>query len=205
VTGPTDRPPGHEEQASSDAGFGQPQTRVFRAALILAVLIVVAIVVLPSATRSPRAPSTVLPTSHHTSAPPPTTSTTEPVTTTTVPSIPHSRIAVLVANGTSTAHGASEVRSWLGTHGFAVSSFPPYNTTTPQSSDAVYVVGNGSAPMAEEVAAALSLTGSVVVPVGEKPPVATSSGADVVVVLGTDLASRADAGKLGQRPASSTT
>lgn len=202
MTGPTDRPPVHEQEHVGQLGLGPPQTRVFRAALLLVVLIVVAIVILPSSTRGPKLPAAVQPASHHSNPPPPTTSTTKPVTTTTAAAIPHSGIAVLVANGTSTAHGASEVRTWLGTRGFAVSAFPPYNTTTPQSSDAVYVVGNGTVVMAKEVAAALTLTAAAVVPVGERPPVATTSGADVVVVLGTDLATRADAGRLGHPPTS---
>jgi hypothetical protein len=64
----------------------------------------------------------------------------------------------------------------------------------------VYVVGNGTRAMALEVAAALTLGPSVIVSTTATPPVSTSTGADVVVVLGNDLASRADAGTLGHPP-----
>jgi hypothetical protein len=97
------------------------------------------------------------------------------------------------------------VRSWLGTHGFNISKFPAYDTTKPESADAVYVVGNGTPTMADEVAAALALGPAVVAPVGQTPPVPTTAGADIVVVLGTDLATRATNGTLGRSPASGST
>jgi hypothetical protein len=114
--------------------------------------------------------------------------------------LPHSSIKVIVANGTTTAHGASEVRTWLANRGFDTAAFPPYNTTTSQTVDAVYFVGSGTRTMALEVAGALTLGPSVIAAAGATPPVSTSTGADVVVVLGNDLASRADAGTLGQPP-----
>jgi LytR cell envelope-related transcriptional attenuator len=207
VTGPYDKTPGHDEVTVPVAQLDPeqlPGVRVVRAVFVLAVMIVLGVLILPAATRAPRLPVEAQTSPRHSSVPPPTTSTTRPPTTTTVPAVAHSAIAVLVANGTDTAHGASEVRSWLGSHGFNVSAFPAYDTTQPQSSDAVYVVGNGTPTMADEVAAGLALGPSVVVPVGENPPVATTTGADVVVVLGTDLATRADAGTLGHAPSSSS-
>jgi hypothetical protein len=179
--------------------------RVVRAAFVLVVVIVLGIVLLPSATRGPRAVTTASTTHHTTGTTSPTTSTTHPTTTTTLPVVPHQSIKVLVANGTSTAHGASEVRVWLGNLKFDTSPFPPYDTTTPATQDAIYVVNSGTVPMADEVAAALTLGASVVQSAGAKPPVSTTAGADVVVVLGTDLATRADAGTLGKPPAASST
>lgn len=204
MTGRYEGPSGHD-----DADVGAPVhppsgTRVVRAAFVLAVVIVLGILLLPSATRGPRAVSTPATTGHH-AITPPTTTTTSPVTTTTLPVVPHQSIKVLVANGTSTAHGASEVRTWLGNHDFDTSPFPPYNTTTPETADAIYVVNGGTTPMAIEVADALTLGASVVQSAGSKPPVQTTAGADIVVVLGTDLATRADAGTLGKPPAASTT
>jgi hypothetical protein len=182
-----------------------PGIRIFRAGFVLVVMVVIGILIIPSVTRVPKVPTTAATASRHSTAPPPTTSTTQkPVPTTTVPAIAHSSIAVLVANGTNTSDGAGEVRSWLGQKGFDVSAFPAYDTTTPETADAIYVVGNGTPAMAEEVAAALALGSSVVIPAGETPPVVTTTGADVVVVLGTDLASRASAGTLGKAPTSGT-
>jgi hypothetical protein len=202
MTGRYEGPTGHDEEAAATAHGqpgGTPGIRIVRAAFVLALVIVVGIILLPSATRGPRIPS-ASPPAHHPSVTSPTTTTTRPTTTTTLPSVPHAAIKVVVANGTTTSHGASEVRTWLGSHGFDIGSFPPYNTTSPQSLDAVYLVGHGTRTMALEVAAALTLGPSVIVTSATPPPVATDTGADVVVVLGGDLATRADAGTLGQPP-----
>lgn len=196
--------PDSPDTEDRDQRIVQPSgTRVVRAAFVLVVVVVIGIVLLPSATRSPRAVSTVTTLAHsHTS--PPTTGTTHPVTPTTLPAVAHQGIKVLVANGTTTAHSASEVRVWLGNHEFDTSAFVAYNTTTPETTDAVYFVNSGTKTMADEVAAALTLGTSIVQPGGSSPPVATTTGADVVVVLGTDLATRADQGTLGQPPTAST-
>lgn len=207
MTGRYEGPTGHDYEAA-DSTHGQPGgvpgIRIVRATFVLAVVIVLGIVLLPSATRGPRLPS-ASPPAHHSNHVP-TTTTTGPTTTTTttVPAVAHSAIKVLVANGTTTAHGASEVRTWLGSHGFYTAAFPAYDTTVPQPDDAVYFVGNGTRTMAVEVAEALTLGPSAVVAPGATPPVPTTTGADVVVVLGNDLASRADAGTLGQAPTPSS-
>jgi hypothetical protein len=203
--GPPDLGADSSEASERDGRASQPPgTRVVRAAFVLIVVIVLGILLLSPATRAPRPVATATTTAHH-QTPPPTTSTTHPTTTTTLPAVAHPSIKVLVANGTTTAHGASEVRVWLGNHHFDTAAFPPYNTTTSQTSDAVYFVNSGNKTMADEVAASLSLGASIVQPAGSKPPVSTTTGADVVVVLGTDLATRADAGTLGQPPSASTT
>ncbi len=206
MTGRYEPPTGHDDEPGATA-HGQsgapPGIRIVRAAFVLALVIVLGIVLLPSATRGPRV-SAAPPAKKHISSPVPTTSTTRPATTTTLPAVARSAIKVLVANGTTTAHGASEVRKWLGNLGFDSSAFPPYDTTVPQSDDAVYFVGKGTRTMALEVAEALTLGSSVIVAPGATPPVATTTGADVVVVLGNDLASRADAGTLGQPPTTSS-
>jgi hypothetical protein len=204
MNGGYEDPPAADEQevAPPEWRDGPPSgTRVVRAVFVLVLMIVVGILVLPAATRSPRLPALTAATKHHQTAPP-TTTTTQPSTTTTVPTVSASSIAVLVANGTATSHGAGDVRTWLGQKGFNITSIPAYDTTTPQTSDAIYYVNSGTAQMADQVAAALSLTGSVVQAAGSKPPVSTITGADVVVVLGNDLANRANAGTLGSPPSS---
>jgi LytR cell envelope-related transcriptional attenuator len=211
MTGRYEGPPDHADGVDHRAEAGGPPlqwpphsgTRVLRAAFVLVAVIVIGVLVLPAATRAPRLPQSAPASVHHPTSP--TSTTTAPsTTTTTVPAVAYASITVLVANGTSTAHGAAEVRSWLGSHGFAVSAFPAYDTTTPEASDAIYFVGSGTETMAVEVARALALGPSVVQPAGSVPPVITDSGADVVVVLGKDLATRADAGTLGTAPTSST-
>jgi hypothetical protein len=203
MTGRYEPPTGHDDETPATAHGqpgGPPGIRIVRAALVLVLMIVIGVVLLPSATRGPRLPAASPTAAHHPSSAPTTTTTTPSVTTTTVPTLPHSSIKVIVANGTTTAHGASEVRTWLANRGFDTAAFPPYNTTTSQTVDAVYFVGSGTRTMALEVAGALTLGPSVIAAAGATPPVSTSTGADVVVVLGNDLASRADAGTLGQPP-----
>jgi len=207
MTGRYEGPPGHDEASPATEDFhdGPPAgTRYVRAAFVLALVIVLGILLLPSATRGPRLPTAAPAPSHHVTTTT-TTPTTQPSTTTTVPAVARSAISVLIANGTSTLHGASEVKTFLAGLGFATSAFPPYNTTTPQTSDAIYVVGKGTPEMADQVATALSLGSSVVQATGATPPVQTTTGADVVVVLGSDLATRADAGTLGTAPSATTT
>jgi hypothetical protein len=97
------------------------------------------------------------------------------------------------------------VRAWLGTKGFDVTPFPAYDTTTPESLDAIYVVNGGTTAMATEVAAALALGSSVIHPAGQTPPVSTTTGADVIVVLGNDLSGRANNNTLGGAASPTTT
>src|SRR5580704_6557218 len=139
MAGRYEGPPGHDDPEVGALVRPPSGTRVVRAVFVLAVVIVLGILLLPSATRGPRHVSTSATTGHHATTPP-TTTTTSPVTPTTLTVVPHQSIKVLVANGTNTAHGASEVRTWLGNHDFDTSPFPPYDTTTPQTADAIYVV-----------------------------------------------------------------
>jgi hypothetical protein len=207
MTGRYEPPTGHDDETgvtSHGQAGGPPGIRIFRAALVLALMIVVGVVLLPSATRGPRLPASSHAAAHHSVAVPTTSTTRPPTTTTTLPAVAYSSIKVLVANGTTTAHGASEVRTWLKDHGFDTAAFPAYDTTLPQSDDSIFIVGSGTSAMALEVAKALTLGPSVIAAGGATPPVSTSAGADVVVVLGNDLASRADAGTLGQPPTPSS-
>jgi hypothetical protein len=208
VSGRYEGPPGSGGPVD-DARWHEPPHPAFRpvrAAFVLVVVIVIGILLLPSATRSPKTPAATTGAPHSTTTlPSSTTTTTVPPTTTTVPAVAYSSIKVLVANGTNSAHGASTVRAWLGTKGFDVTPFPAYDTTVPESVDAIYVVNGGTTAMATEVAEALALTGSVVHAAGQTPPVSTTTGADVIVVLGTDLSNRANSNTLGVAPSSTTT
>ncbi len=206
MTGRYEPPTGHDETSVTAHGQpgGPPGIRIFRAGLVLALMIVIGIILLPSATRGPRLPSPSAAAAHHSVSVPTTSTTRPPTTTTTLPAVAYSSIKVLVANGTTTSHGASEVRTWLKDHGFDTSPFPAYDTTVPQTDDSIFIVGSGTRTMALEVARALTLGASVIAAGGATPPVSTSAGADVVVVLGNDLASRADAGTLGRPPTPSS-
>ena len=161
-------------------------------ALAIVVVVIGLVVALTPSQAKPSGPRT-----HSLTTSKTTGSTSRTTNATVIGAVPHSSIKVIVANGTTTAHGSSEVRVWLTIHGFDTAPFPAYDTVAPESADAIYVVGAGTRAMAIEVAEAITLGSSVVEPVGAAPPVPTTLGADVVVVMGNDLATRADAGTLG--------
>src|SRR5580692_3771403 len=107
MTGRYEGPPGNDDENAATGSWqeGTPTgTRYVRAAFVLAVVVVLGILLLPSATRAPRLTTATTSASHHGTTVP-TTTTTSPTTTTTVPPVARSAIAVLIANGTSTLHG----------------------------------------------------------------------------------------------------
>ena len=172
--------------------------------LLVAVVVAIGALLLPSATRpglggavpasagtritlgSPAVPSQ--------GAPATVPSTTSPATTTTapptapLPSVAPSTIRVLVANGTNTNGAAGAVSSFLAGKGFSM--LTPVNALTVVSASQVYAVG-AEAAEAREVADALGLPPSSVQPASQPVPVASTAGAMVVVVVGPDLTSRA--------------
>src|ERR1700722_13994456 len=116
MTGRYEPPTGHDDETRTTANQAPPGgphgIRVVRAFLVLLIVIVIGAVLLPSATRGPRLPAASNTAAHHGNTAPTSTTTTRPsVTTTTLAPVPHSSIKVLVANGTTTSHGASEVRT----------------------------------------------------------------------------------------------
>lgn len=159
---------------------------VGRGLLLVIGAVIVGALLMPSATRTPLKSTAAAAVTSGTSA-----SVTPPSTvpTTTVPaSAPTSSVKVLVANGTNTNGAAANVASLLSGKGFATLS--PVDALTTVSSTQVYAVG-GDAAAAEQVARALGLSASAVQPSSTPVPVSNSGGADVVVVVGPDLASHA--------------
>jgi LytR cell envelope-related transcriptional attenuator len=111
-----------------------------------------------------------------TTAPPPTTST-----------VPHASIKVLVANATQQANVAGHFSQVLQEQGWSVSS--PVNATASATTTSIYA---GPAPNQQNaamvIATELNLNPSVIKPLSSSVPVSTSTGNDVVVVIGSDLA-----------------
>jgi LytR cell envelope-related transcriptional attenuator len=100
--------------------------------------------------------------------------------------VPHSSVKVLVANGTSTPGAAGTYTQLLGSQGWATLS--PSDTTSQQSTSTIYYAA-GQQAAANAIAASLGLAASKVEPLTNSVPVSGTSSADVVVVLGPDLAS----------------
>jgi hypothetical protein len=99
-----------------------------------------------------------------------------------------SNVTVLVANGTSVGGAASAYSQQLSGQGWSVLS--PADTTVPVSTSTVYYA-SGQQAAAAAIATALGLKATSVAPLSNAVPVSSRSGADVVLVLGTDLAQHA--------------
>ncbi|MGH9028418.1 MAG: LytR C-terminal domain-containing protein [Acidimicrobiales bacterium] len=178
---------GDEARPSED--FGPPErTGLVRGILLAGVAVLLGVLLLPSATRAPlevvssRSSSTTQPSSPSTTAPG-RSSATPP---TTAPAA--SSIHVLVANGTSVNGVAGSVTTFLGGKGFQ--TLTATNSQTALSSSEIFFTSAGSTADANEVASALGLPSSVIQAASSPAPVSSTSGAEVVVVAGQDLASR---------------
>ncbi len=130
---------------------------------------------------------------HATSAttPPPagagtTTTTAASHASTTTTSHPPSSVAVLVANATGVSGAAASITNQLQTGGWSMQ--PPVNASARVTVSHVYYLA-GKEQEAAAVAAALHLPSSAVVPYTTAAPVSSIGTADIVVVVGPDLAS----------------
>ena len=118
---------------------------------------------------------------------PRTAVTATTTTSTTLPPRPPSEVKVLPVNGTNVAGVAGRTGDVLRRAGYNVLS--PTNTSKPVDSSSVqYAPGHDSD--AKEVAKVLTLPDTAVQPIANPPPVADTRGADVVVIVGPDLAAR---------------
>lgn len=124
-----------------------------------------------------------------------TTTTVARTTTTTAPLRAPKDVKVLSANGTSTKGAAGRVKDKLFTAGYNV--LAATDTTSPSQASFVYFVA-GFDREAAVVAQVLALAATTVQPMPATPPVADLKGANVVVVVGPDLAAQ-------NPPSSSTT
>ncbi len=118
-------------------------------------------------------------------SPPLTTSSTAATTTTTT--IPHASVKVLVANGTQQNGAAAHFTQVLQAQGWSMGT--PTNTTAAATSTTVYYAPNEQ-PQGVEVASELGLKSTVVQPLTIAAPVTGTTGMDVIVVIGPDLASQ---------------
>ena len=116
-----------------------------------------------------------------------TTTTTAPVTTTTAAPRKPAEVKVLSANGTRVAGAAGRVRDTLRAQGYNV--LAPLEARNQATASAVYFSPNFERE-ARAVAQALRLEPNSVQPLPNPPPVPDIRGADVVVVVGPDLARR---------------
>ena len=161
-------------------------TQTGKAIVVIAVMVVLGWVVLrhgssgPAATSVPRASAAV-------------TTTTVPTTTTTL--VPAASIKVQVLNGTGSGNLASQWSSKLKTTA-GYDTLAPDDATSKVSASAIYVITPGYVPEAYALATAVGLPPSAVntsVPAPSSAPIPASerAKADLVLVIGPDLASSA--------------
>jgi hypothetical protein len=108
-------------------------------------------------------------------------------TTTTSTTVPPASVAVLVANGSSVTGAATKVATQLHANGW--NTLTPVNSTADVTSTTVYYAP-GYQPSASAIAESMGLTPTDVAPLSKSAPVASTTGADVVVVVGPDVAAK---------------
>jgi hypothetical protein len=112
-------------------------------------------------------------------------------TTTTVPPRPPANVPVLVANGSGVTGAAAAFSARLQSAGW--STLPPTNATVHVPTSHVYYLA-GQQTAAAAVAVTLHLPTSAVAPYTTAAPVSTIGTADVLVVVGPDIASSSSVG-----------
>jgi hypothetical protein len=163
------------------SGGGRPPAGIapVRAAVVLIIFVVAAIVLVGVGTRPTVSgdAATVTTTTSTT-----TGGKTSPTTTTTT--VAHSAVSVVVANATHTSNLAGFYTTKLAAQGWAMQTAVDASTTE-QFTGVYYAAGQQAS--ADSVATTLGLKLTNVLPLTAAVPVAGVSGDDVVVVIGADL------------------
>jgi hypothetical protein len=193
-----DDPSEFDEQPSAHSGGQGGAFPIGRAAIVLVMFVLATVLLLrvihPSATTSATGSATTSATTSATGSASTTPSTTHPATptTTTTSAHPPSSVPVLVANASGVSGAAATVTNQLQVGGWALQ--PPVNASAQVPTSHVYYVA-GQEQAATQIAKSLHLPASAVVPYTTAAPITSIGTAEVVVVVGPDLA----------RPTSATT
>ncbi len=178
MTGPV--PPLPQVGAPDDPPGGGDRVSLAKAFVLLAVGVVVGVVLLNVGSRAPAdlgIPGVTTTTS--------TTTAKSSTTTTTTAPVDKSAVKVLVANGTSTNDAAGFFAQKVGALGWQ--TLPAVDATSNVPTTAVYYAA-GQQSAAESIASSLGLKPAAVAPLTTSVPVQGTTGVDVVVVVGADLA-----------------
>ncbi|HTZ08090.1 MAG TPA: LytR C-terminal domain-containing protein [Acidimicrobiales bacterium] len=168
-----------------DSGGG-PSAGWLRGLAVVVAAVVVGVVFLPSATRAPLRAATAASSSSSTTTPPGTSPTSTSTTTTTLPTVVPGATAihVLVANGTTITGLAAGIGTYLHSRGYTV--IGAVNATAKVAATRVFAA-TGEQGAAGTVVSVLGLPASDIQPPESVAPVASATGATVVVVAGPDL------------------
>ncbi len=182
-----DDPSEFDEQPSAHSGGQGGAFPIGRAVIVLAMFVLATVLLLRvthlSATTSATGSATTSATGSA-STTPTTTHPSSPTTTTTAH--PPSSVPVLVANASRVSGAAATVTNQLQVGGWAMQ--PPVNASAQVPTSHVYYVA-GQEQAATQIAKSLHLPASAVVPYTTAAPITSIGTAEVVVVVGPDLAS----------------
>ena len=199
---PSEPPPGEPPPSESSLS-------PLKAAAILVVFVVATIVLVAYGTRAVTAPSgtpssaattstTTVPGSTTTTAPGQTTTSTTAHTgtttahhghrtgaTTTTTTVPHSAVSVVVANATTVNGVAAHYSTVIGAGGWNMKA--PTDADTNEATSAVYYAP-GQQEAAASIATAIGVKPAQVLPISSATPLSPTTGLDVIVIVGQDLA-----------------
>jgi hypothetical protein len=166
-----------EKAARPPGPRGGQNTSAIKGVIVLAAFVVTTVLLL----------GVIHPTSTGTAAGPTVSTTTRPPvpTTTTTTTPPH--VPVLAANASGVPGAAGAVTTQLQTAGWDM--LPPVNAAAQVTVTNIYYVA-GQKAAAQSVAKALVLPSTSVAPYTTSAPVSSIGTAEVVVVIGPDLANR---------------
>jgi hypothetical protein len=176
-----------------------------KAGAILVVFVVATIVLVAYGTRAVTAPAgtpssaattttTTVPGTTTTTVPGHTTTSTtahnghHPTTTTTT--VAPSSVSVVVANATTTNGLAAHYSTVIGAGGWNMQA--PADASTSETTSAVYYVP-GKQQAATSIATTIGVKPSQVLPISSSTPLSPTSGVDVIVIIGQDLATTSGA------------
>ncbi len=169
-----------------------------RGLAIVIVAVVIGVLLLPSATRAPLSAAAVSSGTTTTLVPGRAAAHGHQSSTTTSTTVPPASIHVLVANATTVNGVAGSTTQFLASKGFG--TLTATNALLKVTASEIFTVGGATADT-QAVAAALSLPASSIEPAAAAAPVASTTGANVVVIVGPDLAARFAPGATTTTPA----
>jgi hypothetical protein len=181
--------------AAGDGSFGRSAgTAGLRGLLLIVIAVAIGIVLLNRATPTPAGLSSVRASSPTTAKPPKgkgghtsvTTTIPGPTTTTSAALRPTQDVKVLVANSTSVKGQAARYTSVV--HNLGYDALAAVDSTTRNLTTSIVYYQPGYHAEAAHLASQLGLPQSTVRPMPPAPPVVYVGGANVLVVVGLDLA-----------------
>lgn len=185
---PVKKRPAGPPPPTGSAGTGEQQTFLGAALIGLAVILGLVLLVKgftdeggPVAADDPTVTESTVPSVDRDAAP----TVPEETTTTTLAARDPASVSVLVANGSGVSGVAGQTADALEGAGYTIVDTA---NASPVSATQVLYVGEAE-PDAAAIAAVLGLGPEAVAPMPDPPPVPDLAGADVVVIVGPDLAS----------------